>query len=202
MKSRRRFIGGAAALAFAGGASSLAFTNRASAGVGSDLTLSGDEVETDDGRIDTLNVTVSDGWTEYDGLDTDAASVEVQLHAAPSGGDVSAAKNVIHTAQFSVADVASLDTRAGSLSFEFIEVDAFAAQDVYPGLFRAQMDGDSKDTDIDFCLEADVRDADGNVLTSSSAITTVTVTVTNQQTTGGAGNGGGGVSASGPDQSP
>lgn len=174
-------------------------TARAHAAV-SDLTVSGDSVTTDSGQLTGLTTSVS-GHVSYDGLDAEAASVDVELYASPAGGATDAARNRIASSSTAVADAAGLDTRAGHLDYGFTDADVLAADDLSSTDFAATGDGTTEETDVDFRLVLAVLDGEGNQLVGAEASTSATISVTNQSRQGGA-NGNGNTNAQGTNQSP
>lgn len=165
------------------------------------LDVSGDGVTTDNGQLQTLTVTLDSGHLSYDGLDTTAATVDVNLYAAPAGGDTAASGNRIASTGFTVADESTLDAHAGSVDFTFDSVDVLAAQDVKKNDFRAATDGGTKDTDVAFRLEVVVKDGGGATVVEAEDVATATISVTNQARSSGV-QGSGATNAGGSNQKP
>jgi hypothetical protein len=172
---------------------------RADAAV-SGLSVAGDQITTDNGQLTSLTASVS-GHVSYDGLDGQAATVEVRLFAAPAGGAVDAARNQIATTSASVDAASGLDTRAGHHDFDFVDVDVLAADDLSTTDFAATGDGTTKDTDVEFRLGLAVLDAGGSELVGAAQTATATISVTNESRQGGA-QGNGNTNAQGTNQSP
>lgn len=165
-----------------------------------ELSVDGDAITTDDGQLTGLTATVT-GHLSYDGLDTDATTVDVELYAAPSGGATGAARNRIASSSYTVALESGLDTHAGHRDFGFNDADVLAADDLTASDFSATGDGTTKHTDVDFRLALAVLDLDGNVLVSAAATTTATISVTNEANSSNV-QGSGNTTASGTNQSP
>lgn len=164
------------------------------------LSVDGDAITTDNGQLTGLTATVS-GHLSYDGLDTEATTVDVELYAAPSGGATSAARNQIAASSYTVALESGLDTHAGHRDFGFSDADVLAADDLVASDFSATGDGTTKDTNVDFRLAMAVADLDGNVLVSAAATATATISVTNEANSANA-HGSGSTTATGTNQSP
>lgn len=173
---------------------------RADAALGS-LDVSGDSVTTDNGQLRSLTVSIDAGHLSYDGLDTPAASVDVNLFAALAGGDTDATNNRIATTSYTVADESALETNAGSVDFTFDSVDVLAARDVRKADFRASTDGGTADTDVDFRLEVVVRNGGDAPLVEAEDTATATISVTNQARSEGV-QGTGSTNAGGKNQRP
>ena len=189
--SRRRVLGAAAALLAGGlvGVGYLSGSARADAAVDA-LAMDGDAITTDDGRLLGLTASVS-GHVSYDGLDAPAASVVVELSAAPAGGAVDATRNRIASTSVDVGSEPGLEEYAGPYDYAFADATDFAATG----------DGTTTETDVAFRIALAVTDVDGAVLVGSSAATTATISVTNESRQGGA-RGGGSTTAQGTNQSP
>lgn len=177
----------------------LIHTARADAAV-SGLTVSGDSVTSDSGQLTGLTASVS-GHASYDGVDNEAATVGVELYAAPTGGAIDAPRNQIDNVSATVALESGLGTHAGHRDFGFTDADVLAADDLSAGDFTATGDGTTKETDVDFRLALAVLDGVGSQLVGASATTTATISVTNQSRQGGA-QGSGSTNAQGTNQSP
>lgn len=199
--TRRGVLGSAIAVLLTGPIAGryLVDTARADAAV-TGLDVTGDAITTDDGQLTGLTTSVS-GHVSYDGLDTDAAILDIELYAAPSGGATDAAGNRMASTSATVALESGLGTHAGHLDFGFVDADVLAADDLSASDFSATGDGTTKDTDVDFRLAMAVSDVDGNVLVSAAATTTATISVTNEANSANAG-GSGSTTASGTNQSP
>lgn len=165
------------------------------------LDVSGNDVTTDNGQLQTLTVTLDSGHLSYDGLDTTAATVDVNLYGGPTGGDTAATGNQIASTGFTVADESTLDTHAGSVDFTFDSVDVLAAQDVKKNDFHATTDGETKETDVEFRLEVVVKDGTGTTVVEGDDVSTATISVTNQPRSTGV-QGSGATNAGGSNQKP
>lgn len=163
--------------------------------------MGGDSVTTDNGQLRSLTVSIDGGHLSYDGLDTPAAAVDVNLFAALAGGDTDAADNRIASTTFAVADESALDTNAGSLDFSFASADVLGARDVRKADFRASTDGGTADTDVDFRLEVVVEDAGGATVVEAEDVATARISVTNQARSKGV-QGSGSTNAGGSNQRP
>lgn len=199
--TRRGLLTSAIVVLFSGSIAGrfLTGTARADAAV-TDLGVAGDSITTDDGQLTGLTASVS-GHVSYDGLDTEAVSVDIELYAAPSGGAIDAAGNLIDSESVTVALTSGLDTHAGHYDYSFVDADVLAADDLAASDFSATGDGTTKDTDVDFRIAMTVKDLDGNVLVTAATTDMATISVTNEANSANAG-GSGTTDAQGTNQSP
>lgn len=199
--SRRGLLGSAVAALLAGTLASDQLVQAVAADAAvSELSVADDAITTDNGQLTGLTVSV-DSHVSYDGLDTEAETVEIELYAASSGGATDIASNRIASASAAVADESKLGTFAGHHDVAFADVDVLAADDLSKGDFSATGDGTSKDTDVEFRLAMAVSDGAGNALVDAAASATATISVTNEGNSAGAG-GNGNTNAQGTNQSP
>lgn len=201
--TRRGLFGVAGAVVVGGlGSSVVLYSGRARADVATGtLSIQGDSIVTDDGRLRSLTVSLSSGHVSYDGLDTEAATVDVNLFAAPSGGATDDAGNRIASKTATVTLESGLRAHAGHYDYSFTDVDVLAAADLGEGDFSAPTDGTTRETDVDFRVELLVKDSGGTLITRADATETVTISVTNQAQSSDT-QGDGTVSAGGTNQSP
>lgn len=201
--TRRTAVSGLAGIlgiSIAGSLSVLWGSSLARADVASgDLTIDGDSTATDGGQLSSVTVS-ADGHVSYDGLDSDADSININFFAAESGNNVDTSANRIAQRSLTVSNVSGLDTRAGHYDYSFTDIDVTNSDDLTLSDFTASSDGTSNSTDVDFRIELEVFDSGGTKLVEGAAVDTATVTVTNESETGNA-EGTGNVTATGSNQS-
>lgn len=201
--SRRQAMGGAASIlgvAIAGSLNLLWGSSVASADVASGgLSISGDSATSDGGNLQSLTVSTS-GHVSYDGLDTDAADININFFAAHSGNSVDTAANQIDSQTVTVGSTTGLKTRAGHYDYAFSGVNVFNSDDLKKSDFKVNSDGDTQSFDIDFRIELEVLDSAGTKLVEGASKATTTISITNQARSTGA-NGNGNTTAKGNNQS-
>lgn len=201
--SRRKLLGAAGTLLGLGtmlGGGFLLSTGTARADVATGgLNISGDSTVSDGGRLSSLTVSITSGHVSYDGLDRDAASIDINFYAAQSGNTVKLAANEIASQTASVGTTTGLDTRAGHYDYTFSDVNVFNSDDLSRTDFAATSDGTTTDTMVDFMVELVVLDGSGTSLVTATETSTATISVTNEARSGGA-NGSGSTTANGNNQ--
>lgn len=164
-----------------------------------ELNVGDGTIFTDDGYLKSLTAAIQ-GRITYDGLERAANSVDLQLFAAPHGGDLTDPGNRIAHQNHQVSDSPKLKPYAGIVSFRFVDVDVLSADDLSAEGFSAP-DGESKTTEIDFRLRVVIRDTSGKVVLQGGITTTTKVTVVNEPE-GGDTKGNGSISGGGSNEEP
>lgn len=189
-----------------GGAGFATLSGSAAAAEIGTFDLSNAQTTTDDGTIDSFTVE-AEVTAEYDGLDEDAEGVVMNFGVIHPDGETASLLSGTENNPNSRVDVPeadSLDTRAGTYTWDFGPFDVLENSDWTAADFEDTTEGDGpKVTEVEFyCLFA-VRGADGTIDPPGQISDTgsLQVRVENETATGDTGvSGSSGVS--GDDQSP